>query len=317
MIVVARPHVARMRDGMRYDTRVRRAAASGVARNSSNERRAMAQLSTVHDDDLSHIKLIATDMDRTLLADDGTMPPQMHELIERMDRAGILLCAASGRPNYTLRDMFPDADRMALVADNGGAVFCRGELISTSLLAVDTYQELIAFTAADGRGVSTVCGIDACQIQKDERRYDDVFRRFYTQIDYIDRLEDLTCDVNKYTVFFPAGDSEDVFGSYLDAWSDRLAVTVGGKEWIDVMNKGVNKGVGLAQLCDHLGIALADTLALGDTYNDIEMLEAAGHGYVMANADEHMHAHANFMAPSNNERGVAQVIEAVLAAQGF
>ena len=71
----------------------------------------------------------------------------------------------------------------------------------------------------------------------------------------------------------------------------------------------------LNTLCDHLGISTADALALGDTYNDVQMLEAVGHSYVVANAGEHMRAHARFMAPSNNERGVARVIEALLAAK--
>ena len=71
----------------------------------------------------------------------------------------------------------------------------------------------------------------------------------------------------------------------------------------------------LERLCAHLGASPADAMALGDTYNDIPMLKVAGHSYVVANAEEHMRAHARFVAPSNNERGVAQVIDAGLAAQ--
>lgn len=60
------------------------------------------------DKDLGQIRVIASDMDCTLLADDGSMPPHMDALIRKLDAAGITFCAASGRPNYTLAEMFPE-----------------------------------------------------------------------------------------------------------------------------------------------------------------------------------------------------------------
>lgn len=266
------------------------------------------------DDRLDDIKIIASDMDCTLLDDHGTMPPDMPERIRALDAAGITFCAASGRPSYTLAEMFPGlGDRMALMSDNGAAIYCRGELVYESLIPVEEYQRMIRFTLDDGRGCPTVCGIDACFIRSCDRKYDEYLRTFYKKIVYMDDLTELDRDVNKYTVFFPGNDSEEVYReTYRDAWSDRYMVTNAGKMWIDMMNPGVNKGSGLARLCAHLGVNVEDACALGDTYNDIEMLETAGHGYVVANAEEHMHAHAGWIAPSNNDHGVAAVIDAVL-----
>ena len=266
------------------------------------------------DTDLARVKLVASDMDCTLLADDGSMPPNMAELIEALDAAGITFCAASGRPLYTLRDMFPDyVSKMALLSDNGAAIWCRGELVFKDLIDVPTYHELIDFTLADGRGCPVVCGIEAGYLRSCDRIYDDFFRRFFTQIVYVDSLDDLDVDVNKYTVYFPDHTAEDVYAeTYADAWVTGSRFTNAGREWIDMMNKHVDKGTGITRLCEHLGIATADAMALGDTYNDIQMLEAVGHSYVVANAEDHMHAHARFLAPSNNDRGVAQVIEALL-----
>ena len=272
---------------------------------------------TVADDaSLAQVKLVASDMDCTLLADDRSMPPNMGELIDALDEAGITFCAASGRPLYTLRDMFPEyLDKMALLSDNGAAVMCRGEVVFKDLIDVPTYHELIDFTLADGRGCPVVCGIEAGYLRSCDRKYDEFFRRFFTQIEYVDDLDDLDADVNKYTVYFPDYTAEDVYAeTYRDAWGDRFSVTNAGKEWIDLMNKHVDKGTGIARLCSCLGISTDDALALGDTYNDIQMLEAVGHGYIVANAEDHMRAHARFVAPSNNDRGVARVIEALLCA---
>ena len=178
-------------------------------------------------------------------------------------------------------------------------------------------QVSIDFTAADCRGISTVCGIDSCYVLKRDEEWDSVLRKFYKRITYLDSFDNLTADVNKYTVFFPNNDGEEIYAStYRDAWSDRFTVTNAGKQWIDIMNKHVDKGQALGHVCEHLGCTLDDAMAFGDTYNDVQMLEAVGHSYVVANAEEHMHAHAKFLAPSNNDRGVAQVIDAVLAAHG-
>ncbi len=266
------------------------------------------------DAELPRVKLVAADMDCTLLADDGSMPPHMLERICALDEAGITFCAASGRPLYTLMDMFSEvADRMALLSDNGAAICCRGELIYKDLIDVPTYHELIDYTLADGRGCPVVCGIEAGYLRRCDEVYDDFFRRFFTKIVYLDSLDDLDADVNKYTVYFPDRTAEEVFASTYDAaWSDRFSVTNAGKEWIDFMNKGVDKGTGIERLCEHLGVAPADAAAFGDTYNDIPMLKAVGHSYTVANAEDHMHAHARFLAPSNNDRGVAQVIDRLL-----
>ena len=279
----------------------------------------MTTLLTMNEDTaLDRVKVIASDMDLTLLADDGTMPPLMFERIRALDAAGILFCAASGRPSYTLHDMFAEvADHMALLSDNGAAVVCKGELIFKDLIDVPTYHELIDFTAADCRGISTVCGIDSCYVLERDKEWDSVLRKFYKRITYLDSFDNLAVDVNKYTVFFPNNDGEDIYAStYREAWSDRFTVTNAGKQWIDIMNKHVDKGQALGHVCEHLGCTLDDAMAFGDTYNDVQMLEAVGHSYVVANAEEHMHAHAKFLAPSNNDRGVAQVIDAVLAAHG-
>lgn len=275
-------------------------------------------MATVLDDTaLDHVRVIAADMDCTLLADDGTMPPGMFDRIRALDAAGITFCAASGRPSYTLRAMFDEvADHMAFISDNGAAISCRGELVYKDLIEVTAYQELLAFTHADGRGIPTVCGLDACFISRSAECFDSYFRTFYKHIVYLDSLEALDADVNKYTVYFPELNAEEVYAeAYRDRWGERFSVTNAGKMWIDIMNPWVDKGRGLERLCAHLGASTADAMALGDTYNDIPMLKVAGHSYVVANAEEHMREHARFVAPSNNERGVAQVIDAVLAAQ--
>lgn len=269
------------------------------------------------EDDLSGIRLIASDMDCTLLADDGSMPEDMPRRIRDLAGAGVTFAAASGRPLYTLREMFEETyDEMACIADNGAYVVCGGKDVYQSLIDPALVQEITDFTLSSGCGIPTICGVDACYIHASEQGRDPFFRSFYRKIAYLDSLDDLDAPVDKYTICFPDGDAADAFERvFAPAWNDRLSITCAGPTWIDIMNPGVDKGTGIARLCEHLGIDAADAIAIGDTDNDIEMLKFVGHGYLVANAEQRMERFANFRAPSNNDRGVAQVIDAVLDAR--
>ncbi|MBM6775517.1 HAD family hydrolase [Olsenella profusa] len=272
------------------------------------------------DTDLAGIRVVASDMDATLLADDKSMPAGMPERIRALNDAGVTFVAASGRPLYTLRGMFEGLDdEMGFVSDNGAAVVCRGEVVFKSLIAPETVDELLDFTLGRGLGIPTVCGLDACYVRTCDRSYDEFFHTFYRNIVYLDELEGLCArgvEVNKYTVYLPEANAVEACATeFAPSFGERLSVTCGGPVWVDVMNYGVDKGAGLARLCEHLGVSAADVAAFGDTDNDAQMLELVGHSYLMANAEARMEPHARFRAPSNNDRGVAVVTDRILAAR--
>ena len=273
--------------------------------------------SFAEDDGLEAVKLVASDMDFTLLADDGTMPPDMPELIEALACAGVVFCAASGRPTYTLRDMFPaHCDDMAFIADNGAAVSYRGESVFKSLISPADYHELINVTLAETDGVPVLCGMDRAYVLARDRAHDAKIRTYYHAITYLDSFAGVDVEANKYTILFPENDSMAHYKRLMGPrFGERFSVTCAGEEWIDVMNRGVDKGTGIERLCAHLGISAAEVAAFGDTDNDAQMLATAGHSFLMANGQERMRPYARYEAPSNNERGVATVIRAILDAK--
>lgn len=268
------------------------------------------------DTDLSSIKLVATDMDLTLLADDKSMPEGVDERIDALMQNGVIFCAASGRPALALREEFAAHHQdMAIVADNGAAVYLKDELIYKDLLDRDLYHELLARCVETGRGVPVLCSFDDAYMLERDREHHDVVSIYYRSITYVDSFENLDVDSNKISMYFPAWDSkrqlDEVYGP---EFGDRLYVTCAGNEWLDFMNLGIDKGSGIRHLVEHLGIDLADVAAFGDTYNDIPMLDIVGHSYVMGNAAEHMHEHGKFLAPTNNEAGVLTVIDRIVEA---
>lgn len=274
--------------------------------------------SYLSDTNLDSIKLVATDMDLTLLADDKSMPVGVDERIDALAKNGVLFCAASGRPALALRESFPAHHQdMALVADNGASVYLRDELVYRDLIDRDLYHEVLALATATEGSVPVLCAFDDAYVLERDRCHEDVVSIYYRSITYVESFEELDVDSNKISIYFPGWDSKQKNDEvYSPAFASRLYLTCAGNEWLDFMNIGVDKGSGIRHLAQHLGIDLSDIAAFGDTYNDIPMLDIVGHSYVMANAAEHMHDHGKFLAPSNNEAGVLTVIDHIVDAMG-
>ena len=81
------------------------------------------------------------------------------------------------------------------------------------------------------------------------------------------------------------------------------------------MAKGISKAEALNRFCDHLGILPRETIAFGDNYNDVEMLEAAGRGYVMGNAPEEILQRFPLHTADNDHDGIAKALERILGSR--
>ena len=88
-----------------------------------------------------------------------------------------------------------------------------------------------------------------------------------------------------------------------------LAIAISSETLIEVMPAGSSKAGAVRTLCDLWGIDPVDAFAFGDNYNDLPMLEAVGRGYLMGNAPAELLERASLVAPSNDDDGVARIIE--------
>lgn len=120
-------------------------------------------------------------------------------------------------------------------------------------------------------------------------------------------------NVQKVTMNFPRGENDTILYrkeamAILDRYPDVCYLS-GGYGNLEFTKKGISKAKGLAFLCDYLNIPIEQTLACGDSENDLDILKAAGLGIAMANAPEHVKEQAADIAPSNDDDGVAAIIE--------
>lgn len=263
---------------------------------------------------MKDIRLVATDLDHTLVTEAGLLPPQIHDYIGQLNAAGIVFVAASGRHLATLKGLFPPrGEGVAYISDNGGRVSLGDEILFESLLPRRDYQAMVRLTEERTPGVPIICGVEAAYAPVAYRQHDAALRVFYSELVFVEDLSGVDVAANKFTVYFPDGDARDYYDElYEPAYGADYSVTVGGPDWVDVMNRGVTKGAALDVLATHLGLAPEQLMAFGDTDNDLEMLDFAHHSYAVANADPEAQERARFSTDSNDEFGVLRVIEQLL-----
>lgn len=261
------------------------------------------------------VQLIATDMDHTLLTEAGELPPHFDQKLDALEQAGIQFAIASGRPLYTLKAIFPQhADRLVLISDNGGVIADRGEIVAKNLLPQNAIKAMVqtALSQTDVRPM--ICAVDGAIAPSSDRQYDGVYREFYHNLDYLDDLSQWQGEADKVTLYLPNGDAEQVFEDVIQPqFGDQFSAAVSGPVWIDIMPQNVNKGTAMAQIGELRGISAAHMMAFGDTFNDAQMLSYVKYGYLMANANPGMAPYAHYHTGSNDEYGVVQVLDQVLA----
>lgn len=266
---------------------------------------------------MDRIRLIASDLDATLLDAHSQLPPDFVPTVKALAALDIHFAAASGRPLYTLEEMFPALRReMILIGDNGGAVRWNGEMLFTSEMPPEGWRTLVRKTRQAG-DVAVLCGLETAYVERQYQQYDAVMKQFYTRVDYVDDLTAVTAPADKFTIYLPRGNAQEAFEAlYGPACGGEFSVAVAGKNWVDIMNPGVHKGAALAALGQKLEIPAGSMMAFGDTYNDAEMLETARYGFLVENGSLPLRQRVPFLAPPHWEQGVMQVLKQLLAQGG-
>ncbi|MFE1664469.1 Cof-type HAD-IIB family hydrolase [Microbacterium sp. P02] len=259
------------------------------------------------------IRLIAADMDGTLLDGDGEVPDTLWPLLERLSAAGVEFVPASGRQLATLRRTFGAAsDRMSFIAENGTFVVRGHEEVSVDAMDpvfVDALVRRLRELALGGLDIGVVvCGKESAYIERADAAFLGEAEKYYARLTVVDDLLAPDDAILKIAIY-DFGSAEERTAPALADLAESHQVVVSGHHWIDVMELGVNKGVALQTLQRALGVTRSQTAAFGDYLNDLELLDAAEWSFAMENAHEQVAARAAHRAPSNLEHGVITTIE--------
>jgi Cof subfamily protein (haloacid dehalogenase superfamily) len=262
-------------------------------------------------------RLVAFDLDDTLLLPSGELSERAVAALERLHEHGIVVALASGR---MLANMTPVAERLnfapAIVSFNGAQVNLSAEHEPLYLRPVAPALAERVIDFAFERNLHLHFYHDNHLYTN---RIDDWEARVYREQTgatllfepHFDRLRGLPA--TKMLI----ADTPDRVAELKDECSQlfgpELTITRSKPIYLEFLHPEVDKGVGFAALCQHLDIPLAQTVAFGDSYNDIEMLRAAGTAVAVDNALSEVKAVADQICATNAEDGVAQWIETAFA----
>ncbi len=267
-------------------------------------------------DHVPDIRLIACDMDGTLLDDEDTVHDEFWPLIDQLHARGIVFCPASGRQYYNLLERFDAiADEVIFIAENGTFVVRNGIELSSECLDAHVARELVGVARdinARGGNVGTVlCGKASAYIERTDEAFVTEVEKYYHRLAVVADLTTVSDDILKVAIYDFVS-SEQVSAPAFAAYTDTHQVVISGLHWLDVMSATANKGTGLRRIQQSLGVTRDQTMVFGDFLNDLEMMDEATYSFAMANAHPALVARARFGAPLNTENGVVRTIRSVL-----
>ena len=263
-------------------------------------------------------RLIAIDLDGTLLDPAGALRPRSAAALQSAADAGIIIVFATGRP-----PMVAGAEIAAAGRGVHYGVMANGTIICT----LPDQRVLHSITFATSMARAAVAAL---------REHDPGYgfalatdRGFTSEVGFRERMPiQHGPDVSVADVLAGHDDSEHTIKllafhrnhSALDLLrlipplvDPTLVVNHMGAEAVEIAPAGADKGVGLEWLCGHLGISATEVMVFGDEVNDLPMFRFAAHSVAVRNAHALVREAADEVAPSNADEGVAQVIEQLMA----
>jgi Cof subfamily protein (haloacid dehalogenase superfamily) len=254
--------------------------------------------------------LIALDVDGTLLNDDYLITDGTKQAVRRAAEAGAVIVLCTGRSPVNTLPLMEGLGLEGVMITHNGAVTVHSrnqELLQQRTIS----QELLAPFIAYSRQNLDI-HFDACTPFEiyNERMTEAVIAMYNKFILFPKQVPDLTAipvPIVKFTLFGPES-TIDQTEQELRQWDSPLSLIRSGVHFIDIMHPLATKGIALRQLAEEQGIPREQIMALGNYYNDLEMMEYAGLGIAMNNSPEPVKLSADAVTASNNEDGVAQAI---------
>jgi len=273
---------------------------------------------------MNRIKLIAFDLDGTLLTDDKRLTEYTRKMLRKATESGIEIVPATGRPLTAVPEMLLDFPGIRYIITSNGARIIgtkEKEILYEELLPREKAKEILDIFAKydtmrevffNGQGY-----VDKADLSIVER-----YIRTPVMAEYIRTTRKPVDDIDRL-ICQAEGDADKVQGIFVNPTEKAEALIkikkidgvevsgtlAGNINNIEVNAAGVHKGAALLWLGKRLGIETEEIMAFGDGANDISMLEAAGIGVAMANGIQDAKDAADAVALSNEEDGVAAYVE--------
>jgi Cof subfamily protein (haloacid dehalogenase superfamily) len=262
------------------------------------------------------IKLIAIDLDGTLLNDKKQITEDNINAINAASKQGVSVVLCTGRPitgikRYLAQLELNNPNEYAITYNGALAQTLTGETLIKHTLSFEDYLAAEAFSHEVGVHFH-VDGKNHIYTANQNISTYTVGESFLVEMGLRYRaVDEMNPELEMPKVMFI--DDPAVLGAARDRiferFADDFSVVQSEPYFVELMPKNVSKGNAVSELANRLGLELDQVMAIGDQGNDLSMIKAAGTGVAMANAIDEVKANAQFITANNNDSGVARAIE--------
>jgi len=259
-------------------------------------------------------KLVATDLDGTLLRSDDTVSERTREALAAATEAGAAHLVVTGRAVPWTRHILDDLGYDGLaVCGQGAQLYDAGEHRLLTSVTLDRQLAGLALTKIEAEVgplalAASRDGIDGDVLIGPGYRVQGPLRA----VPFTDVAELWAAPLTKVYIQHPRLTDDELASAARAAVGSLVSVVMAGEGIVELLPLGLSKATGLSLAARRLGVKAADTIAFGDMPNDIPMFTWSAHGVAMANAHEELKTVADEMTLSNDEDGIAVILEGLL-----
>ena len=263
------------------------------------------------------IKLIATDLDNTLLDKDGSVPPETVAALAKAEEKGVTVTVATGRSFASARGVAEMIGGNGLAICYNGSQIRRladGMVLYSGCVDKDVQQGIIEFVHERGLYLQMY---DNDEIVVETLRLDkhnDPDLKFASHREVGDFLKEPLFGTPKMMIAADPAEVPALQAELEEMFAGRIFCAQSEPHLIEIMPAAVNKGTALAALCQEMGIRREEIMALGDNTNDMHLLQAAGLAIAVANAVPRLQEYADYVCKGERSEGFREAIEKFILA---
>jgi len=277
------------------------------------------------------MKLVAIDMDGTLLTNEKKISKANRQAIKEAKAKGHLIMICSGRPHHGILQFLEENDlSLPLAGSNGAITYTDNQIIHSAAMTLQAAAKVFyhldhqkhPFKIYTNKGVFTQkafieraqkefseasdklsCNeVELEQLIEYQKKFASISVTSFADLQSINGIE-----IYKFFAFTPHQSRKKLLASALET-VEGLTVTESDTNNTEIMGVDGHKGTGIRQMANYYQVPIEDTVAIGDNFNDVPMLEAAGLAIAMGNAAEEVKKICDVTTLTNEEDGVAYAI---------
>ncbi|WP_303864864.1 Cof-type HAD-IIB family hydrolase [Alkalibaculum bacchi] len=255
-------------------------------------------------------KLIAVDIDGTLLNSQGILTKKTKKAIQEAVDVGVVFVICTGRPIQGVKSLNEEINRDLPFITYNGAMVIKGK--SKEILYQRSLPKNLAKEVYDiGSKWNTTMIIwsdNKLYVNHENDKAKEYSKSINTPYIKIDSIDEIPTEITKILWYDEPEKLSKHQADFKEKIDKRIVHHFSRPFYLEFVDEKATKGIAIQKLCEDYGFDIAQTIAIGDGYNDLSMIQEAGLGVAMENAPDDIKKHAQYITTSCDEDGVANVI---------